>query len=37
MIICSHNIPRKDCKVCMSAYNREARRKHESNRVRHGV
>jgi hypothetical protein len=32
MILCMHNIPRKDCKDCMRLYNRERER-----RRRHGA
>jgi hypothetical protein len=37
MIICSHNIPRKDCRECMRKYHRDIARAHQLGLKSHGV
>ncbi len=37
MILCLHDIPRKDCKPCRIAYNRMVRLRHDTNPYKHGT
>jgi hypothetical protein len=37
MILCLHNIPRKDCTPCRQAYNRMIRLRHDANPHKHGT